>query len=436
MIVMKFGGTSVGSPDRIRTVAEIVRARLAARPLVVVSAHAGVTDLLLEVCRDAVAGKNRVAEVRKRHRQIASGLEVSPEAIEPLLDDLAALVRGITLVREATPRTVDCVASFGERLSCRTVAAHLKNAGVPAVPVDAWDLGMVTDNQFTRANPLQDDGTTARLVAGYQDVIVTTGFIGRTAGGEITTLGRGGSDYSASLFGERIHAEEIQIWTDVDGVMSADPRIVAKARLLEQLSFEEASELAYYGAKVLHPATIVPAVKKNIPVRVLNTYRPESRGTVILREGGQAPTVVKSIAHKKGIHLVHIVSLRMLQAHGFLARIFDVFDRHQIVIDMVATSEVSVSVTTDSDRNLDRAIAELRQFAEVEHRPKRTILCVVGFGLREAVGVPGAIFTTLGEAGVTIEMISQGSTRINIALLIRDEEAERAVQALHAKFFG
>ncbi|MBI4613604.1 MAG: aspartate kinase, partial [Planctomycetes bacterium] len=267
------------------------------------------------------------------------------------------------------------------------------------------------------------------------ETLVTTGFIGKTPAGEITTLGRGGSDFSAALFGERLAAEEIQIWTDVDGVMTADPRVVPAARLLDTLSFEEASELAYYGAKVLHPATIVPAIKKNIPVRVLNTMRPEIRGTTIVRAGVKAPTVAKSIATKKNIHVINITSLRMLLAHGFLARIFEIFDRYQVVIDMVATSEVSVSVTTDSERNLEPALAEIRGFAEVEHRSGRTILYLVGHGLRETAGIASVFFQTLADAGVNIEMISQGSTRINIGIIIQDGDAARAVQTLHRRFF-
>jgi aspartate kinase len=267
-------------------------------------------------------------------------------------------------------------------------------------------------------------------------VAVVTGYIAKDRAGNITTLGRNGSDYSAALFGAALGAEEIQIWTDVDGVMTADPRIVPTARPIAAMSLDEASELAYYGGKVLHPATIQPAMEKSIPVRVLNTRRPQSPGTVILPSFEEPDVVVRSIVHKQGIHMVTVTTPRMLQQSGYLARVFQACAEHAVDVDLVATSEVSVTMTTDRGEPLEPLRADLGRLGTVTIEDRQSIVCVVGQGIARAVGVPGQVFSALADAGVRVRVISQGAIKVNIAMVVADADAPRAVRALHARFFG
>jgi aspartate kinase len=262
---------------------------------------------------------------------------------------------------------------------------------------------------------------------------VVTGFIGRTVDGRPTTLGRGGSDFSAAVLGAALGAEEIQIWTDTSGMLSADPRIVPEARPVPRLTFAEASELAYFGARVLHPKTLLPAMERGIPVRVLNTASPADPGSLITATAGATPDHwrVKSIASKKGITAVTIASSRMLLAHGFLARVFEVFGRHHVVVDLVTTSEVSISVTVDDTSRLDAAIAELEAIGSVEVRRDLALVAVVGEGAPQRIGLAGHVFTLLGGVGVGVEMISQGASRVNLSFAVREDEADRVVRLLH-----
>ncbi len=436
MIVLKFGGTSVGDAERIRTVADLVRSLLPRKPVVVASAHKGVTDMLIGLGQQALKGTFSIEPLRERHLKIIRDLGLDPSIMENLLEELTSLLQGITMVKELTPRTKDYVCSFGERLSVRTVAAHMARSGIDAKAVDAFDLGLITDSNFGNAQPLPEADQimhwNIRRLAG---VPVITGYIGKDKNGDITTLGRNGSDYSATIIGAAIDAEEVQIWTDVDGVMTADPAVVPHASPLATMAFAEAGELAYYGGRVLHPSTLIPAMKKDIPVRVLNTFKPQSKGTVILRNV-ESRDVVKSIASKDDLYLITIVSTRMLLHHGFMAKIFDIFGRHRIVIDMIATSEVSVSLTTDSDENLDKAVKELSQFAEVTVEPGKAIICVVGEGIKRSLELPSQVFIAMRDHDIRVQMISQGSTQVNLAFLVDNKDVYKAVQALHDTFFG
>ncbi|MBI2919643.1 MAG: aspartate kinase [Planctomycetes bacterium] len=435
MIVMKFGGTSVGSAERIQSVAQTVKASLPRGPIVVVSAHSQVTDLLIGLARKAVKGQAEIDEVRERHLKIIADLGLKPSLVEKLLNELEVLLKGISLVKELTPRTLDYVLSFGERMSVRTVAAAFEKAGLQASPVDAFDLGMLTDSNFGSAVPLPEaDNIIAWNVKRFEKLPVVTGYIGKNKDGDITTLGRNGSDYTAAILGAACGAEEIQIWSDVDGVCSADPGIVKNAHSIEEMSFDEASELAYYGGRI-HPATLVPAVKKDIPIRLKNTYRPENPGTLIRR---RAPVrgIVKSVVYKEDLFLINLVSTRMLLHHGFMSRIFEVFGKYGIVIDMIATSEVSVSLTVDSDRNLEPAIRELADIAEVQVEGGKAIICVVGEGIRNELGVSGQVFTAMKDAGLQVQMISQSAMSINIAFLVNNDQIPAGVNALHETFFG
>jgi aspartate kinase len=438
MIVMKFGGSSVADAERIRNVIGIVRARLDRKPVVVVSAFRGVTDDLFALAEEALKGNEaRLEKIRARHAEAIDQLGLDRALVQEPLAELGVLCKGISLVKELTPRTLDYVVSFGERLSTRVVAAAFAKAGVPAEPHDAFDIGMITDERFGGAQPLPEaDAEIRKHVSRMTKLPVVTGYVGKTRTGDITTLGRNGSDFTATILGAALDAEEVQIWSDTDGIMTADPRVVPEARPITHLTFQEASELAYYGGKVLHPATIVPAIRKRIPVRALNTFRPDHPGTAIQADVADHPTGAKSIAYHLGNYVVNVTSSRMLMGHGFLARIFDAFARHQVVVNMIATSEVSVSVTTDSARNLDLAAKALEQVGEVTVEKDRAIICVVGEGLKFTPGIAGDIFGALRDSGVNVLMISQGASKINVAFVVRNEDAHRSVQALHRKFFG
>ncbi len=438
MIVMKFGGSSVAQAERIRQVCEIVKSRLPQSPVVVASAFRGVTDELLNLARASLQGDASLLDrIRSRHLAIARKLGLSPEILESCLARLGDLVRGISLLKEITPRTLDLVASFGERLSTRLIAAFLARGGIPARQVDAFEAGLLTDERFGSANPLPEaEEEIRRAFSGFRDLPVVTGYIGRTRSGDVTTLGRNGSDYTATILGAALDASEVQIWSDTDGIMTADPRLVPKALPIEALSFAEACELAFYGGRVLHPHTLIPAMRKNIPVRVLNTFKPEHPGTAILARLEKPSQGVKSIAFKKHQFILTVTSPRMLAGPGFLARIFEALSRHGIDVDMVSTSEVSVSATAASSENLERASEELSGEFEVAIERDRAVLCVVGDGIRSRPGVAAEVFGAVAEAGVNVLMISQGASKNNIAFAVAESEVAKAVSSLHRRFFG
>ena len=435
MIVMKFGGTSVGIPERFAVATRLVAGRAARDPVVVVSALAGITNLLVEFCR-AAAGRGELArQVEERHQTFAESVEIPAATLEPLLRawqlEAAPWLRSHKVVAGADR---DRVLSFGERLSAELFASGLRALGLDAAPMLAGDIGLLTDERFGAAQPLPESpALLARQLGRRPPLPVVTGFLGRTADGRITTLGRGGSDYSAALIGAALDAEEIQIWTDTSGMLSADPRIVPEARPVARLSFAEASELAYFGARVLHPKTLLPAMERAIPVRVLNTARPDDPGSRITpaAEPADSSWRVKSIACKKDVTAVTIVSTRMLLAHGFLARVFEVFGRHHVVVDLVTTSEVSISVTVDDPSRLETAVADLEGIGRIEVRHGLAVVAVVGEGAPAHLGLAGHVFTLLGGVGIGVEMISQGASRVNLSFVVRGEDADRAVRLLH-----
>lgn len=451
MIVMKFGGTSVQDADALRSVAKIISSRVERKPLVVISACAGVTTELIRVARAAANGDEATAlsgvrALRDRHIQIAGELLLGSgwgvlQSIQNDVNDLEHHLKNISALKDLTPQALDQCVAYGELWSSLLLVSLLKQQGICSEWKDARAV-MITDNGFSRATPLFDSiGHKAEQlfmpVLRKGTVVVTQGYIGATEDGMTTTLGRGGSDYSASVLGSALHAEEIQIWTDVDGMMTADPTIISDAQLIEEMTFNEAAELAYFGAKVLHPSTILPAVRNNIPVRILNSCRPESGGTLITHRTTQEgpDNVVKSIAYKKGISVVTVQSTRMLMSYGYLARVFEVFARYQKSVDVVVTSEVGVSLTVDDSSLLGQIVSELQQFADVRTRYERAVICVVGEGMRHTMGIPARVFTALGNAGVNVELISHGASEINLTLVIREEEVLRAVEVLHDEFY-
>lgn len=438
-IVQKFGGTSVGSADAIRRVGTIVAAAQDRAPFVVVSAVGGVTDRLLQLGATALDGGDvtgREREIESLHRAILAELGLSSALCDALFDELHDLARGIALLRERSPRTADRLASLGERMSARIVAAHLAQTGLPSFALDAWEAGLETDSRFGCARPLLSADAKIRAAAAERRGIpVVTGFLGREVGGAITTLGRGGSDYSAAIFGAALGVEEIQIWTDVDGVMTADPRQVKSARRVPVLSFAEAAELAFFGAKVLHPKTMAPAVKAGIPIRVLNTWRPEERGTRVVGTLAPDERAVKSIATKSHIAAVNVVASEMMFQYGFLERIADAFARHEVVVDVIATSEVSVALTVDDAADLRAVVAELSTFSDVSVVRELALLSVVGEELRDGLSIQARIFATLAELGVRAEMASYGATRNNLSIVIPRERLKDVVDGLHERLF-
>jgi aspartate kinase len=448
MIVMKFGGTSVESASAIERVAGIVKARAGRRPVVVVSAMGKTTNKLLAIAAAAIGGKRQeylqqIHELRDFHsREARQVVPLSERAgLDQFLDEhfqeLTELVKGLAVLGELTPRSVDAISSYGERLSSYIVTLAFRHFGLDAQHLDSREV-IITDKRHTQAAPLVAE-TYARLAEAVppmteHGVVVMGGFIGATEDGVTTTLGRGGSDFTASIAGAGIGAEEIQIWTDVDGMLTADPTILSGGHRVKAISFSEAAELAYFGAKVLHPATVLPAIEKNIPVLILNSRRPDVPGTRIVAEQVHCGNVVKSIACKRRIALVNIHSTRMLMAHGFLHRIFDVFDRYETPVDMVATSEVSVSLTIDNPARLEEILAELRKFSEAEIEQEQAIVCLVGENIRHTPGVARRVFNSLD--GINIRMISQGASLLNISFVVAEADLKRTISALHQEFFA
>ena len=435
MIIMKFGGTSLGTAPSIQNVFRIVRDRIDLDPVLVVSAHAGVTNSLAEIARTAPGGDADVSKIEDFHRRLLDGLDLPVDLLDEQLGEMADLVRGMTLVSEASPRVRDLLLSFGERCSMRLVAAYFNQQGMEAQAVDAFEVGLRTDGNFGRARPLADDGRIAENMSKIEGVPILTGFLGRGPDGNITTLGRNGSDFSAALFGNALNASEIQIWTDVDGVMTADPRLVESARQIPTMSFGEASELAYYGGKVLHPATILPAMEKSIPVRVLNTNNADNTGTVVLAAYEESGAPVRAVVHKDDIHLINLVSPPMLQQHGFLAKVFGIAEAHEVDVDLVATSEVSITMTADRADHLPSFCDELNQLGDVTVEPGHALICVVGQGIAHTHGIAAQVLSTLAEAGVHVRVISQGAIKVNIGLVINQADVHEAVNRLHSHFF-
>src|SRR5215467_2272642 len=449
MIVMKFGGTSVQDAQAIDRVAAIVRDRLHEQPVVVVSALAKITDQLLAMANAAGSGNREKAldlsrAARERHYNCASDLlgthafeQIAPE-LEADFDGLDELLRGVVAVGELTARTTDTISGFGEKVSSKIAAAAFSQRHINAAHVDSRQC-IVTDSNFGKAVPQfeETDARLAELVKPLVDrgrVPVMGGFIGATREGASTTLGRGGSDFSAAIVGAGLNATRIEIWTDVDGMMTTDPNLCPDARRIKNISFEEAAELAYFGAKVLHPATLLPAIQKNIPVLILNSHNPKNEGTKITATAPKSKNIFKAIAAKKRITVVDVVATRMLMAHGFLKSIFEVFASHRCPVDMVSTSEVSVSVTVDSNESIAAIAADLGRIAAVKYEGRKAIVCLVGENIRSTPGIAARVFTAISD--VNIHMISQGASEINISFVIDEDQVPKVVSRLHSVFFS
>jgi aspartate kinase len=446
-VVMKFGGTSVGDGEAIgRLVRHVTAARQKSEVVVVVSALSKVTDRLLQLASFAAAGNEEaissgVRELHERHADVARQVAADADGVIALIEretsELRNLLHAVATLKDASPRTRDTIAAFGELLSSRIVVGACEAARLPAAWVDPRRI-LLTNDSFAAALPLMDETTAAvtrhlrpELASGRTPVV--GGYVGATTSGVTTTLGRGGSDYSAAIFGAALDAQEIQIWTDVDGMMTADPRVVPSTHVVPRLSFEEASELAYFGAKVLHPSTILPAVAKNIPVKILNSRKFDGGGTLIT---GSSPVdePLAALACKRHITVVDITSTRMLMAHGFLRRVFEVFERCRTAIDVVSTSEVSISVTIDDASRLEQLVEELSAFADVRVEHDLAILCAVGDGLRRDPKLATRILGSLEH--FPLRMVSQAASRRNVTVVLQDSVAAQAMNHLHDTFFA
>lgn len=450
MIVYKFGGTSVGSAERIRGVVEVIR-HAPDPPVVVVSALSGVTDALSALLPEAPEARGapegderagRMEALRTRHLEVARGLLSPGEALDSLESLLRGILDGVQTLLEATPApggdasVLDAVRAAGEDLSVQLVAAALADAGLPALPVDARRL-VRTDRRFGAAIPLDDESyTLARgILLPLLDqgrIPVLQGYVGATAGGETTTLGRGGSDFTAALVGAAIDATEVSIWTDVDGIFSADPNQVAGARVLPEMGYEEAVELAWFGAKVIHPAAAKHAVARRVSLRIRNTLHPEAPGTLIRHDLRESPGVA-AVAARRGVTLVKVRSRPLFMAAGFLARVFEVLARHRLPVDLVATSHTSTALTLDGKEDVREVVEELKRFAEVEVLTGMATVSVVGRGLLERPGIVSRVFTALGVTPVFL--ISQASD-VSLSLVLAEDNVRDVVTRLHDTLVG
>ena len=447
MIVAKFGGTSVGDTAAIERTAAIVRARLPRQPVIVVSALAGTTTALLDIAAQSAQGQfiaalRGIEVLRERHLAVIGELlgageecaEISADT-SVLFDELAHLGEALSVLGDLTPRSLDAVAAYGERLSAPIVCAAFTKRGIPAAFVDARRV-MVTDASFGKALPQLDaiaDAAREQLLPLLRQglVPVLSGYIGATAEGITTTLGRGGSDYTAALLGAALDAEAIEVWTDVDGMLTADPRVIPEARLIEHIRFDEAAELASFGAKVLHPSTIAPAVQRNIPVFIYNSHRPLGAGTRITFD---APRLaVRAIAGRANVVLVNVKSSRMLGSPGVVRGIFSVFERFRLSVDVIATSEVSVSVTVDADFHLEEVLSELRSFGDVTVERGRGIVVVVGSGLGAHTPAMAQALVALGA--LRLHMCSLSASGINLTMIVDGDQVHEAMRRLHRAFF-
>lgn len=441
MIVMKFGGSSVADADRIRHVASIIKAYKDEKPVVVLSAMGDTTDHLLEAADIAVNGDVDISGVEKLHRETAEKLGIKIEAIDELLEELTQLLTGISMLKELTKRTRDYLVSFGERMSVRMMAAYLNKEGLAAKFYDAWDAGITSDSNFMSAELLEDvwqdipEKLNDYKYGVSKEIPIVTGFIAKDVKGNITTLGRGGSDLTATMIGSAMQADEIQTWKDVDGILTADPRVVKNAHPVPEVTYEEAAELAYFGAQVLHPRSMQPCLKSGVPVRVKNSYNIESDGSIIVENHtGEIPKVT-AITSVKHVSLIDLNSTRMLGSAGFMAHVFNNFLKWGISVDVIATSEVSVTLTVNGKTDLTGLLKDLDNVADVEVQNNKSIVTII-CDADHSSSILASGFGALAEKGINVQMISQGASKVNISVIVDDEEVNETVNTLHKAFFG
>jgi aspartate kinase len=447
MISMKFGGTSMGSAKSIQNAAKIIKTQLEkAKVTVVVSAVSGMTDRLINLANSAISERNDTAEqfleIRSIHQEIIDGLFEEKTSIESeikaLIDALEDFINGIKVIKELSPHSYDYITSYGERLSATILAHYLSSINISSKAIMA-DTFLVTNKLAGNADPLIAETKrngypllTDLMKSGITPIV--TGFMGRSTEGKITTLGRGGSDYSAAIVGAVIGASEIQIWTDVSGFYTTDPRICPTATPHAIVSFREASELARFGAKVLHPRTMLPAMEDNIQIKIKNTFYPEDPGTTVTFDENAVPKTVKAIALKKDVQLITICSTEMLMTYGFMAKIFNIFEEHNLGVDIVATSEVTVSISIE-DKAKPELIHDLKKLGEVTVEDNLHIVSIVGTGLEGDLTPNAKILTVLSENNIDAKVITQGASQNNFSLMLKAKDSTTAVQLIHLALF-
>ncbi|NLC92030.1 MAG: aspartate kinase [Treponema sp.] len=441
MITMKFGGSSVANADRIKHVASIIKAYRDEKPVVILSAMGETTDFLLDAADEAVKGNVDIKNVATLHLDTIKVLEIDGECVNGLLNELNQLLTGISMIRELTKRTRDYLVSFGERLSVRIMASYLEKIGIPATFYDSWDIGIVSDSNFMSAELLDEVWTNIpNHLNPYKEGIsnsipIVTGFIAKDKDGNITTLGRGGSDLSATIIGAAMNVDEIQTWKDVDGIMTTDPRDCKDAKPVPEVTYEEAQELAMFGAQVLHPRSMIPCRKTGTPVRVKNSYDITSPGSIIVEKHISHVAPVCAITSIKHITLIDIISSRMLGAAGFLAHVFNNFLKWNISIDVIATSEVSVSLTVNTKNDLSGLIKDLEQVSDVNIHNAKSIVTII-CDVKHSSAILASGFAALADEGINVQMISQGASKVNISIIVDDDECDRTVRILHKAFFS
>lgn len=450
MIVLKFGGTSVGTPESLRKAIDVVDSVRDSAPVVVVSALSGVTNRLMDAAEAAAAGdleaaRLAVQDIRRRHEEIAwdlvmqksDFLESFTAQVDHQILEISTILEGAGLLREVTLRARDKIVAIGEKLSSVLFAYTMMTRKLKGVAIDSEKV-IVTNERFGGADPLMDETRAAaaeHLIPEVKrgNVPVMGGYVGRSVSGATTTLGRGGSDYSAAIIGAAIDAKEIQIWTDVDGMMTTDPRVIATARVIDLISYDEAAELAYFGAKVLHPKTIAPAVEREIPIRIKNTHNPEAAGTLITRSGKGIGAEPRAVAMKRGIAVVDVTSPDMLGVPGMLAKIFEIFHRHDVSVDVVSTSEVSVSATFEQEDEIESLSADLEQFGKVTVHRNQVLIGIVGSALLSNPRSGSRIFDALADVPVTL--VSLASAGVNLCVVVSEDDADRALRQIHTAIF-
>ena len=446
MKVMKFGGSSVGGVEQIRNTCEIIKKRANPGDIIIESAigtdpklgrNEKVTDMLINLCKIEPIEEKKIIfdNISSRHYEIIEGLALEKGIISREMTELEGYSQSNL---KYSALALDTLQSFGERMSVKIVAAQLKKMGINANSIEAYNVGLFTDSNYGKAVPLPEAyGKIKEALEKVVGILVITGFIGANMEGNITTLGRGGSDYSAAIFAAALDAECLELWTDVNGIKSANPKIVPNAKTIRNMSFNEAKELSFYGAK-LHPKTIWPAMRKSIPVHIMNTFDPDGEFTIITNKSERNDSIVKGITCDRKNYMININSPNMIEQSGFLARVFDAFEMNATSVDMVSTSEASISLTIKDVKMLRAIIADIEDLdasMSVKVEDGKAIICIVGDGMKHVPGVSGKICSTLGKEGINIEAISQGASEINITLIVKDEDAENAVRTIHKEFF-
>ncbi len=438
MIVMKFGGVALKTGESVRNISKIIKTYIKRDPIIVLSAMGNSTDMLLKMGMNASQGVIDIGDFLKFHEKICDDLNVEPSILISLIKELNEVLFRIKEDGALTSADTDELLSFGERLSVRIVSAYLNKSGIKSRAYDSWEVGMITDSTYGKAKIL--DETYANLRRFFSDktvlseIPIITGFIARDFQGKITTFGRGGSDLTASIIGAALDCEEIQTWKNVDGVLSADPSIVENVKLVRHISYREAHELAFFGAKILHPHSLIPSKEKNIPIHVKNFSFPDAPGTIISNKTDENEIGLKSLTCRKDVTLVNIESPEMIGEYGFLARIFTIFKALKISVDLIATSEASISLTLDNTVNLEKLVKCLSSFSDVRIKKKMAIVSLIGRNYNSPT-ILGKIFYVFHKEGVNIEMISQGASKVNTAFVIDEEHADKAIKEIHRCLF-